>query len=235
MLPDAVVGATLVVLPSPLLPARTYEGLAAALSRVGMDASLADSGLRPGEGAAELVARWTDTLDPRAVLLAHSNAGLIAPCVRAGQATDAPVVFMDAALPPEEGTYALAPPRFREHLGTLADAAGMLPPWTRWWPREDLDAVLTPDEFDDVDRSCPRLPLAYFDGRLRSPAGWASGHNAYLAFGDTYAEEVALARRLGWPLARVDGHHLEFTRSATAVASAVVKLVRALSAAPGGT
>jgi hypothetical protein len=222
-------GVSLVVLPSPLLPARTYEGLAAGLARLGFDASVADSGLRAGEGAAELVDRWTAALEPGSVLVAHSNAGLLAPRVRAGQGSDAAIVFMDAALPPERGTYALSPTRFREHLGTLADASGMLPPWTRWWPREDMEGLLTPDDLDDVDRACPRLPLAYFDGRLEAPGGWACGRNAYLAFGDTYADEVAIAERLGWPVARLGGQHLEFLRSAASVAAAVARLTGDLS------
>ncbi len=43
------------------------------------------------------------------------------------------------------------------------------------------------------------MPLAYFRSRLGAPDGWVTHPQAYLALGDTYAEETAFARRHGWP------------------------------------
>ena len=79
-------------------------------------------------------------------------------------------------------------------LESLADDDGLLPPWTQWW--DDLSGLFP----DDATRAAieagqPRLPLSYFTATLPVPDGWASGPCAYLAFGDTYAEEVAFARR----------------------------------------
>ena len=68
----------------------------------------------------------------------------------------------------------------RAGTGGLAGSPGrtrrrirVLPPWTRWWSRDDLAGVIPEDPFDDLDRDCPRLPLSYFDGRARSRHGRA--------------------------------------------------------------
>lgn len=215
----------LLVLPSPLLPERAYEPLVGALRRRGADAAIAPAGLADGEDAGSLVRRWSDLAGPRTVLVPHSNAGYLAPSVRA-RAAAVPIVFVDAALPPAAGNTTLVPPGMRSFLADLADEHGVLPPWTRWWPRADLDAVLPADRFADLDGACPQLPLGYFDFRLAVPADWASGPNAYLAFGDTYAIERELAAATGWPHATLRGRHLHFLHEPEAVAEELLALAR---------
>ena len=121
---------------------------------------------------------------------------------------------------------AMAPAGLLELLRGLTDPDGMLPPWSRWWPAESL-AGLFPDEATRtaVERQQPRLPLSYFTARLPVPAGWAGRPSAYLAFGDTYADETALARERGWPVRVVPGRHLHLLHDPEAVASAVLDLV----------
>ncbi len=52
---------------------------------------------------------------------------------------------------------------------------------------------------------------------------------AYLAFGDTYAEETAFAHEHGWPTAVLDGAlHLHHMVDPDAVAAAVLDLAAAL-------
>ena len=138
-------------------------------------------------------------------------------------------MFMDAALPPELGTTPLAPPRFRAFLAGLADRDGLLPPWTRWWPRAALEDVVPPGGFEVLDRACPRLPLSYFDFRVSSPAGWVDGAAAYLAFGTTYAEELDFAVTHDWPTTRLDGLHLHFMHDPDAVAAHILALAADLS------
>ena len=213
------------MLPSPLLPASVHDGLRDALGRRGLSASVAPGLLDTGQGALDLVARWASLVGPGTVLVAHSNAGYLAPLVRAAGGTPGPIVFMDAALPPAAGSCALAPAPFREWLGELADAEGQLPPWTRWWPRTDLDEVLPADLFDAVDAVCPRLPLDYFDTVVTAPPGWVDGPNAYLAFGVTYGDERAFAERHGWPVADLEGLHLAFVTEPDVVATSIASLV----------
>ena len=65
--------------------------------------------------------------------------------------------------------------------------------------------------------------------RVGVPPGWAERPCAYLAFGDTYAEETARARDLGWPVEVLDGRHLHLLVDPDAVLEAVLRLERALA------
>jgi len=221
---------TVLLLPSPLLPDSVHDGLRDALDHRGLGASVAPAGLDAGQGALDLVRRWARLVGPGTVLVAHSNAGYLAPLVRAAGGATAPVVFMDAALPPAAGSCALAPAPFRAWLGELADAEGQLPPWTRWWPRSDLDEVLPADLFAAVDAQCPRLSLDYVDTVVTVPPGWVERPNAYIAFGDTYADERAVAVRHDWPVADLAGSHLAFVTEPAVVATAIASLVERLGA-----
>ena len=156
------------------------------------------------------------------VVLAHSNAGRYAVAV----AGDAPVVYLDAALPPERGEAPLAPEALLDHLSSLADADGLLPPWTRWWPEEDVAEVLPDREaLDRIREAETRVPMGYFRASLGAPDRWQDHPQAYLAFGQTYAEELALARRLGWPRAVLrEAGHLHHLVDPEAVAAAVLDL-----------
>ncbi|WP_299519520.1 hypothetical protein [uncultured Serinicoccus sp.] len=140
------------LLPSPLLPASTYAGLASALEQAGAEVVVAPVEAGPGLDPHALVREWAGLVEPGATVLAHSNAGYLAPATRAAARSAGrdprDVVFVDAALPPEAGSAPLAPARFREHLAGLAGADGLLPPWTRWWPREVVDQVVPADRFD---------------------------------------------------------------------------------------
>ncbi|WP_130014155.1 hypothetical protein [Serinicoccus sediminis] len=219
---------TFVLLPSPLLPAAAYSDLAGALGRLGASARVAPVEAGPDLDPHELVEAWAALVEPGATLVAHSNSGYLAPAVRAAATTAGRhvggVVFVDAALPPESGPAPLAPPRFREHLAGLADADGVLPPWTRWWPREALEEILPAGRLTELDRECPRLPVGYFHTELTPPRGWVGEPSAYLAFGTTYADELAAARGWGWPHREIPGGHLHLLVDPAAVAHEVVAL-----------
>lgn len=225
---------TFLLLPSPLLPPWVYRPLAEALARAGAPARVAEVGDPCSPEAVVREWRHTVATEPPGVLVAHSNAGLLAPLVRpAAPAPAVPTVFLDAALLPESGRTRLAPASLREHLARLADDQGFLPPWTRWWPPGALDGVVPPDLLGTLDRDCPRLPLAYFDHEVSAPPGWAAAPGAYLALGETYRTETDMARRLGWPT-RVEpsGTHLHFLREPDRVAEGILTLARLITAEP---
>jgi hypothetical protein len=218
------------LVPSPLLGPSTWRATAAWLEDAGHVASVVDA--RGVVSAPELVERVVGvaaSAPEPVVLVPHSNAGLCAPLVSA-RVELAGVVFVDAALPLGAGDTGLAPPELLEHLERLADADGLLPPWTQWW--DDLAGVF-PDEAThaEVDAEQPRMPLSYFRGRVPVPEGWASSACAYLAFGDTYAEEIAFARSHGWPVRVLAGRHLHQLHDPAAVGAAVIGLT---GAAPVG-
>lgn len=86
--------------------------------------------------------------------------------------------------------------------------------------------VIPADVFKQVDAECPRLPLSYFETSVRAPADWADAANAYLAFGDTYADELSFARSRHWPAEQIPrGGHLEFMWDPSRVADHIVDLL----------
>jgi len=196
------------LVPSPLLGPAAWAPVAELL-----DARVA--------GVDDVVAAAADLHE--VVLVVHSNAGLYAPLM-ASQTAARSTVYVDAALPGDGPDTALAPPRFLEFLEGLADADGLLPPWTRWW--DDGVDDLFPDAATRaaVEAEQPRLPLSYFTSRVAVPAGWAERPSAYLAFGDTYADEIAFAHAHGWPVTALAGRHLHQLVAPAEVAAAIVDL-----------
>lgn len=220
---------SVLVLPSVFVGDGAYAVLVDAFRSAGLRAEVATAppAVRCGSEVlsafAEVLARARPDL-----VVAHSNAGLVAPAVADGT----PVVFVDAALPPARGPCPMAPAPMLARLTALADDEGMLPPWTQWWDESDV-APLFPDAptRHALEAGQPRLPLDYVRSEVEAPSGWESGRHAYLAFGRTYAAELARARDLGWPTAVMEGarhlHHLHAPRS-------VVREVLALAGASGG-
>jgi hypothetical protein len=216
-----------VLVPSPLLGSAVWEPVAAELRAAGHPATVAalDQAVRVPQDVVEAVLAALP--DEPVILVPHSGAGLSAPLV-ADRAGLAATVFVDAALPPadaREATMASGP--FADFLAEQADADGVLPVWTDWWD-EDL-APLFPDATTRalVERQQRRLPLSYFTRPLRVPERWTERSAAYLAFGDTYADETALARDRGWPVTVLPGHHLEMLARPGRVAAEVARLAQA--------
>ena len=225
-------GPRLLVLPSPLLGPAAYGPLVDALGRRGMQsagallppAPFAAADVRSGFVAEAL------RLDA-SVLLAHSNAGFYAPAV--AEAVGAGhVLYVDAALPPADGTVTgLAPERLLAEVRRLAGPDGLLPPWTDWWPRTEVARLFpTPQWLDRVRAQEPRLSLGYLEGRLDVPPGWMARPSGYLAFGSTYAAEVAQARASGWPVVELEGSHLHHLWDPDLVAGEVLGLLGLLGA-----
>ncbi|GAW54496.1 uncharacterized protein PD653_1904 [Nocardioides sp. PD653] len=208
---------TFLFVPSPLVGAATWAPVADLLG--GPVADLA--GATTPAAVVDAVAAAAAGLE-EVVLVPHSNAGLYAPLLAARLGARA-TVYVDAALAGDGPDTPLAPPRFLELLQDLACDDGLLPPWTRWW--EDVSGLFPDDATRAaVEAGQPRLPLAYFTSRVEVPPGWLSRPNAYLAFGDTYADEVALALAHGWPLTTMPGRHLHQLVAPTEVAGAIAEL-----------
>jgi hypothetical protein len=220
-----------VLLPSPLVGAATWQPVAEVLRAGGASVAVAstDGCATPEQVQAAYVAA-VPAAEPGVVLVPHSNAGYLAPGV-AGMVGAAGVVYVDAALPPATGPAMLAPPAILDLLTDLAEEDGMLPPWTQWWGDDAYG--LFPDEATRaaVQASRPRLPLAYFRAVVRPPPGWTARPSGYLAFGDTYAEELHRATALGWPTLRLEGRHLHLLHDPDQVAVGVRELAARIARA----
>jgi hypothetical protein len=220
---------TFALLPSPLLGSLAWEPVRDALWARRLEAFVASAPDRP-ETADEVLEAFVAAIPVGGdvVLVPHSNAGLYAPAVAAAVRARA-TVFVDAAVPPGPRSARLAPPDFYSFLASLADAEGQLPPWSRWWDPADLDGLFPSEEWQRrVQQSEPRLPLAYFASTVPVPDGWADRPCAYLAFGETYAREIAAARERGWPVSTIDAGHLHVLHEPTRVADEVVSLAASL-------
>ncbi|WP_239137463.1 alpha/beta hydrolase [Sphaerisporangium rufum] len=163
--------------------------------------------------------------DRAVVLVAHSNAGLFLPVIRAG--LDRPVtasIFVDAALPARTGATAVASAQGLEFLRPLA-VDGSLPQWTDWWDEGDV-APMFPDPVTrrTVVEEQPRLPLSYYEQAVPVPADWDDHPCAYLMFGAPYDVEAEQARERGWQVAHLAGAHLHQIVDPAGVARLLVEL-----------
>jgi hypothetical protein len=218
------------LIPSPLLGPETWRPVEAWLRGEGHDTQAVELGPLPRTSTQVVDSVAAAAGDRTVVLVPHSNAGLYAPYL--ATLVDArATVFVDAALPDLEAEgkdTPLAPPAFLDFLRTLADDDGVLPPWTQWW---DDVTDLFPESAtrQAVEREQPRLPLTYFTSRIPVPTGWAGRPAAYLAFGETYAEERDRANRLGWPTRTLVGGHLHALQDPAEVGTAILDLSRRAS------
>lgn len=216
------------LLPSPLLTPATWAPTAAWLADTGHPVEVvAYPGDAPTpQAVVDAVLAAADGLSDL-VLVPHSNAGLYAGYL-ADLVGARATVYVDAALPLLPGEDApLAAPQLLDFLRELADDEGLLPPWTQWW--DDLGEVFPDDETRAaVEAGQPRVPLRYFTERVPVQEGWADRGCAYLAFADTYAEELAFARERGWPVASLAGGHLHQLHDPAAVGATILDLVHRL-------
>ena len=210
------------LLGSPFLGPEVWEPAAAALRARGHRASVLSSSADEPEA---ILADYASGLpDVGVVLVPHSNAGLYVAGLAARAAVTA-VVFVDALLPGPPPATPVTSPALVGHLRPLADAWGRLPVWTRWWPEEGLaDLFADPAQRRAVEAGQRRLPFAYLQAEVPSPAGWERLPAAYLGFGDGYADEQRHASGAGWPLTVLPGRHLHQLVAPAAVADAICDL-----------
>lgn len=220
--------AMLLLVPSPLLGPATWRPVEDWLRAEGHEVGTVDLGSAPRTPEAVIEAVRAAAGDRPVVLIPHSNAGLYAAHLRTILTVTA-TVYVDAALPAATATTTrLAPPAFLGFLRDLAGPDGTLPPWTQWWP--DVDHLFPdPGTRAAVEREQPRVPLAYFTGTVPVPKRWTERPSAYLAFGDTYADEYEVATTCGWPVQRLVGAHLHQLIDPEAVGAAVIALAEAAS------
>jgi hypothetical protein len=222
----------LCLLPSPLLGPACWRPAAGALADRGWPvAEVPSPGAAPRTGADVLDAYLAAIPADRDVLLIpYSNAGLFVPALAARRPA-AGYVFVDAGLPgPGVARTPMIPPGFSPMLAAKADGDGMLPPWTQWWDGEDLSGLF-PDASTRaaVEAEQRRLPLSYFGESVPVPPGWPGRPGGYVAFGDGYEPERAVATALGWPVTTLAGGHLHMLVDPAQVADAITGLIAAIS------
>lgn len=214
-------------LPSPLLGPSSWDPAARALRQLGRRVTTVHPRVSGSVSPAGVLNAFAAALpEGEVVLVPHSNAGLYVAALSARHRVTG-AVLVDAALATDEERIPLAPPGLLEVLRGLARPDGLLPPWTQWWDAASVAGLFADDATRAlVEAGQPRLPLAYLEADLPGSPRWHERvAAAYVAFGDTYAEEVATARALGWPTATLVGRHLHLLADPEAVAAQVSAMV----------
>ena len=161
--------------------------------------------------------------DEELVIVGHSAAGGILPVVAGLTPNVRRLVFVDASLPPCEGTCSAAG-EFVAALQALA-TNGVLPVWSRWWGEGVLEA-LVPDDArrGKIEKELPTVPLAFFEAPILLPAGWCAIDGAFLLLSEFYRSEAQKAADRGWPVIQRSGGHLDIANAEAAIAEVLIGL-----------
>ncbi|GAA4043818.1 alpha/beta fold hydrolase [Nonomuraea soli] len=152
-------------------------------------------------------------------LVPHSNAGLFVPLLCQALEVER-CVFVDALLPPAEGSVSAGKDEQVAFLRKLADLDGVLPRWTDWWMEPDVAALFPSQEIRRrVSEEQPRLPLDYFEQTVPVPSGWDARPCTYLWYGPPYGDDAREAQARGWTVEQIPGHHLHHLADPEAVAA----------------
>jgi hypothetical protein len=153
------------------------------------------------------------------IAVLHSGAGGFAPAL--AEAGAAGLIFADAVRPHPGRSLREVDAAF---VGYLADRAtdGLLPPWNRWFEK-DLLAKALPDPAarEAFEADLPRTPLAFLEAVPPLSDAWETLPAAYLQLSRRYAPQADWAEARGWPVRRLDLHHLAMASHPQEVAEAV--------------
>jgi hypothetical protein len=215
---------------SPLLGPAVWSSTAAALKESGWPVSVIPALAPAPRSPRQVLEHVVEHLpaDRPVVVIVHSNAGLYVPALGSRRRVVGSV-FVDAALPPAAGDVPMAPPQMQPVLRDMADADGLLPPWTQWWAEDELQSLF-PDAATrtEVEAEQQRIPLEYFTATLQVPEGWHLRPAAYLSFSDAYDRQRDQAAAWGWPVSTLTGTHLHSLADPEGTAAAIADLLRRL-------
>jgi hypothetical protein len=217
-----------VLVHSPVVGPATWRWVADGLRRHGhvavvpdlVESAVTGSPQRFAAAAVRAIGSGRDT-----VVVGHSGAGAVLPLVadRLGAALRQ-LVFVDAGVPPCEGTFT-AGGDFLPTLRALADD-GVLPPWSQWWP-DGVMATLVPDDArrQEVEQELPHVPLDFYETSIEVPLGWCQRSCAYVLLSEAYRPDADRASALGWPVVERHGRHLDIVTVDEEIAAMLVELV----------
>lgn len=122
-------------------------------------------------------------------------------------------------------------PAFRARLAELA-VGDSLPPWSEWFDRHALDALLPDEDLRARFRAeLRRVPAALLREAMPEVAGWPDAPCGFLRLSRAYDGEEAEAARQGWAVRSLVGAHLQMLVDPDGVADALVGLAARLGVA----
>jgi hypothetical protein len=215
------------VLHSPLVGPSTVTRLATALEAKGWTTTVPD--LRDAlDSPVGFASRAVERSDSVEVVIGHSGAGAVLPVV-ADRTAAVATIFIDAVVP-EAGERFTPSKRFTELLDDVPTTDGLLAPWHHWWPAETM-ADLLPDETvrEEVVAEIPRVPRSFYEHSFALPPTWWTRPTAFVQLSPAYDEDRTRAERLGWPVHRLDGQHLDLVVHPDLVADHVTELAAVIA------
>lgn len=217
---------TTVLVHSPFLGPTSLQPLATALPQPTVLPSLTSAVVGAPPYQPRITAAVAHAIPPgELVLVGHSGAGPLLPGIAATLGpTVRALLFLDAGLPTPGCSWTdTAPAELTRQLAELAED-GVLPRWNEWFD-PDLLRALVPDNSlrRQLVAELPRVPLA-FTKEPQSSADW-TGPAGYLRLSAVYDDAADLAERRGWPVRRLDSHHLAPTSRPDEVALALSELL----------
>jgi hypothetical protein len=135
------------------------------------------------------------------------------------------VVFVDAVVP-SAGPTSAPSDQLRAFVRALP-SDDYLPPWTTWWPDDDVAEVLPDPELRArIAAEEPRLPVDFYDYAVPVPPGWTLGRRiTYVRFSEAYEHDADEAARRGWPVQHLPGSHLHLLDHPGEVADVLANLI----------
>jgi hypothetical protein len=209
------------LVPSPLLGRAVYVPFAEALRGRGHTVRTADVAVGEEDSPEPLAGRIAAAGAGVDLVVPHSNAGRFA--AGAAAVDGAAVVYVDALVPEVP-----VPPALADFVRGQVAPDGLLPGWTHWWPPADLAEAVPKGLLGELERSQPRVHPGFLLADPGPVPGWREQRAAYLAFGEAYAVERAVAEEAGWPTRTLDGGHLHLVVEPDLVAAEVEDLARGL-------
>ncbi len=217
-------GKAFLLVHSPLLGPSCWGPFAKAASKAGHPTAISDltsaTTAQPPHREA-LVLAAVDAggdLGPAPVVIGHSGAGVFLPEI-AHRLGAIAVLFIDAVVPPLQGTHRTSPSLARLLDEQVVD--GKLRPWIEWWPAETVaDLLPEPEDRARLSSDMPIVPRSFYDEAVPVPEGWSKRNCGYLQLSAAYDDEYAEAGRRGWARRQFDGDHLSiFTQPSSALSS----------------
>jgi hypothetical protein len=225
---------SIVLVHSPFVGPDSWSAVADELRREGRSVavpSLVDALTNASPLHPAMAGAVADAVSGRVTLVVHSGAGPLVPAVVDLMPTQiAAVIFVDATLPhPGRSWIDTVPAEMAGQLKGRVGPGGLLPRWHEWFPPEAL-AEMLPDGRTRTAfcADVPRVPLRYLEEVAPNSHAWRGLPCGYVRLSAVYEDAAAAARRMGWPVTGVDGHHLSGVTEPAVVAAAIARMEQAL-------
>jgi ribosomal protein S18 acetylase RimI-like enzyme len=145
------------------------------------------------------------------------------------------LILVDGEIPPAHGATSAVRPALLAFIEGLADETGTLPVWSRWFADDAARASLVGIDILQRDaaalaqfeRGLPRLRVDWFSDKIEL-GRWDHVPAGYIQTSQIYDHATAEAHRRGWPVAKLNGTHLDPALRPVEMSEAITSMTRRL-------